>query len=190
MIIRKATIDDAIAITDHLFIAMDKILYDFIGQNDSEVAKKFLLHFVKETQNQYSWQNCFVGEYNNKVISAINIYDGANLEILRAPIIKFVRRNYNEYFNPEDETQSGEYYLDSFGVDADFRGRGFGRLMLENAIRIYVVEGGKTLGLLVDVENPNAKKLYNKIGFKPVGWKTLAGKTLEHLQITSNPIER
>lgn len=183
MIIRKATVADSSAITKCLFIAMDEILHHFIGQTDSNAATKFLLHFVAQTQNQYSWENCHVGEYNNEVVCAINIYSGADLEILRKPIIDFVRQQYNANFDPENETQTGEFYVDSFGVNPDYQGRGFGSLMLQNAIQRFVTDGNQTLGLLVDVDNPNAKKLYTKMGFKSVGFKTLAGKTLEHLQI-------
>ena len=47
----------------------------------------------------------------------------------------------------------------------------------------YVHRQHKILGLLVDDDNPDAKKLYLKLGFKPAGPKILFGKQLAHLQI-------
>lgn len=183
MVIRKATSSDVSSITRLLFIAMDEILFEFIRQQNANEAQKFLQHFVALPNNQYSWENCFVGEVENKVVCAINIYDGDDLHSLRQPILDYVRKQYNSSFNPEDETQSGEYYIDSFGVDPEQQGRGYGKQMLQNIINILHKEQHKTLGLLVDLENSNAKKLYTKLGFEVVGIKTLAGKTLEHLQI-------
>ncbi len=186
MIIRNAIASDSVAITDLLFIAMDEILYDFILQKNAVEAKKFLHHFVQQVNNQYSWENCFVGEINHVIVCAINIYSGRDLEKLRHPILKFVRENYNRQFNPEDETEDGEYYIDSFGVDPSQQGKGLGKKMLQEVIDVFVVAKNKTLGLLVDIDNPKAKELYLKVGFKMVGVKTLAGKTLEHLQLKSN----
>jgi len=54
--------------------------------------------------------------------------------------------------------------------------------MLRFLINEYVNNRNKTLGLLVDKDNPQAKKLYLRLGFVPVGEKTLAGKSMEHLQ--------
>lgn len=184
MLIRKALQSDAKSISDCLFIAMDDILKTFVESSDPEVAKKFLLQFIEQRQNQYSWENCHVGEFDNEIVCAINIYRGADLQMLRQPVVDFVQKHYNADFSPEYETQIGEYYIDSFGVNPDHQGRGFGSTMLQQMIQKYVIENKQTLGLLVDIDNPNAKKLYSKLGFEPVGFKTLAGKTLEHLQIS------
>jgi predicted GNAT family acetyltransferase len=46
-----------------------------------------------------------------------------------------------------------------------------------------VSKQGKVLGLLVDDDNPKAKKHYERLCFKVVGEKWLMGKHLEHMQI-------
>lgn len=183
MIIRKATINDSDAIATYLMLAMEDIVYKFIGKENYNEAKEFLLHFIEKESNQYSFQNCFVVEDNNEIIAAVNIYDGAELHLLREPIAQYVRTHYNKDFNPEDETQKGELYIDTLGVDPKCQGKGIGSKLLQFLIDEYVTKKNKTLGLLVDVDNPNAKKLYLKLGFKSVGIKTLVGKSLEHLQI-------
>jgi len=58
-----------------------------------------------------------------------------------------------------------------------------GTKLLQFLIQEYVEKQGLTLGLLVDNDNPNAKRLYEKIGFRVVGEKTLVGHAMEHLQI-------
>jgi ribosomal protein S18 acetylase RimI-like enzyme len=184
MIIRKATQADSNFIAPILILAMEGILYKFIGKKDYAAAKDFLLYFIERENNQYSYQNCFVAEDENEIIGVISIYDGADLDVLRNPIIERVRTNFNPNFNPEDETQSGEFYIDSLGVNPNYQGKGIGSKLLQFLIEEFVTKNHHTLGLLVEEENPNAKKLYLKLGFKVVGHKTLVGKNLDHLQIS------
>lgn len=183
MIIRKAVASDAMPIATYLQLAMEDILGEFIGENNPKSTKAFLLHFVQTKDNQYSYENCFVAEEDNKVIAAINIYDGAKLHQLRAPIAVYIRTHFYKDFNPEDETRAGEYYIDSFGVNLEHQGKGIGAKLLQHVIDTYVHQNKQTVGLLVDQDNPNAKRLYLKLGFKPIGVKTLVGKMMVHLQI-------
>lgn len=179
MIIRKAKIENAVKITEHLFLAMEEILYEFIGMKNSQQAKEFLRYFVEKENNQYSYKNCFVAESERGIEGTINIYEGAKLDILRRPITQYIKQHFNLNFSPERETQKGEYYIDSFGVDPESQGRGIGTKMLEFVINRY---DQQTLGLLVDEDNPNAEKLYLNLGFELVGTKVLTGKKMKHLQ--------
>lgn len=181
--IRKATLNDSEIIATYLFLAMEDIVYTFIGEDDPEKARAFLLHFVEKDNNQYSYQNCWVVEDNMTVVAAVNLYNGARLQELRQPVIEYIRSKYNKDLNPEDETEAGEYYIDSLGVNPAQQSKGIGTKLLRSVIDEHVNKHGQTLGLLVDEINPDAKKLYLKLGFKSVGRKVLFGKKMEHLQI-------
>jgi ribosomal protein S18 acetylase RimI-like enzyme len=182
MIIRKARFEDAAHIAPILLLAMEDIVYKFIGRKDFDSAKDFLLYFVEKQNNQYSYQNCFVAEEENEIIGAVNVYDGALLAKLRTPVIEYVRAHFNPDFNPEDETQDGEVYIDALGVDPKYQGKGIGSKLLQFLIQEYGHQKQQPLGLIVDEDNPSAKKLYIKLGFSAVGKKILVGKNLEHLQ--------
>ena len=181
--VRKATLNDAEIIATYLSLPMKDILYKFIGEEDPEKAREFMLHFVGRENNQYSYQNCWVVEDNMKVVAAINLYNGALLSELRQPVIEHLRSKFNNDFSPEDETQAGEYYIDSLGVNPNQQAKGIGTKLLQFVIDEYVNKRSQTLGLLVDEINPNAKKLYLKLGFKSAGARILFGKNMEHLQI-------
>ncbi|HUH29338.1 GNAT family N-acetyltransferase [Gelidibacter sp.] len=185
--IRKAKREDSAAIATYLLLAMEDIVCEFIGQKDANKAKDFLIHFIQQEHNQYSYQNCFVAEDNHHIIAAVNIYDGSRLKELRVPISLYIEENFKTEFNPEDETKPGEFYIDSLGVNPNQQGKGIGATILEFLINYYVTQKGHTIGLLVDEENPGAKKLYLKLGFKPVGQKILVGKRMQHLQIKPEP---
>ncbi|SIR25500.1 GNAT family N-acetyltransferase [Maribacter ulvicola] len=181
MIIRKAKIEDAVKISEHLFLAMEGFLYEFIGMRNSKQAKKFLHYFVEKENNQYSYKNCFVAETDRGIEGTINIYDGAELDKLRKPIVKYISEHFNLHFKPENETQKGEHYIDSFGVDPKSQGRGIGTKMLHFIINRFNLNQ-QTLGLLVDDDNTKAEKLYLNLGFELVDTKVLTGKKMKHLQ--------
>jgi GNAT superfamily N-acetyltransferase len=124
-----------------------------------------------------------VVEDNKEVVAAVNLYDGAGLNELRQPVMEYIRSKFSRDFTLEDETQAGEYYIDSLGVDPNQQNKGIGTRLLQFVIDEYVDKHSHTLGLLVDESNPNAKRLYLKLGFKSAGKKVLFGKNMEHLQI-------
>ncbi len=184
MIIRKAKQTDSKFIAQLLLLAMEDIVFEFIGEKDRQKAFDFMHHFAQRENNQYSYQNCWVLE-TDEVIGVANIYEGGKLKELRKPIEAYIYENHGKEFFPEDETQTGEFYIDSFGVSPKHQGKGIGARILQFLIDEYVVKNEQTIGLLVDEDNPHAKRLYLKLGFQSVGEKVLVGKKMEHLQIKS-----
>ncbi|MBW7867079.1 MAG: GNAT family N-acetyltransferase [Brumimicrobium sp.] len=184
MIIRKAKHDEAYSIAPLLLSAMEGILYDFIGEVNAEKALSFLTELVSEERNQYSYENCWVVEDNQLIIAAACAYDGNMLTELREPVAQKIMLQFHKEFSPEDETDEGEIYIDSIGVSTNYQGKGIGTKLLQFLIDEYVYKQNKTLGLLVEEENPQAKKLYIRLGFQVQGIKLLTGKKLEHLQIS------
>ena len=185
MIIRKALYEDSEAIAALLMLATGKVIYEFIGEKNHQKALDFLLRFVKNTGNQFSFQNCYVAADGDELLGAIVAYDGADLEKLRKPILDYIHERFNPGLQVENETQAGEFYIDSLGVSPAHQGKGIGSKLLEFLICEKVIKERKTLGLLVDKTNPDAKKLYLKLGFKSVTEKKLMGLTLEHLQMAA-----
>lgn len=183
MLIRQAKPDEANTIAPYLLMAMGDISYIFIGEKSPEKATAWLESLISKIGNQYSFENCFVAEGNNKIIGVALVYDGGKLKELREPVAKAIKEMFNRDFNPEEETEAGEYYIDCVAVDPTRRGSGIGSKLLQFLINEYVYQNNETLGLLVDKQNPDAKKLYLKLGFKIIGEKTFAGKKMEHLQL-------
>lgn len=184
MNIRKAIIEDSEAIAALLMLASGEVIYKFIGEEHYGKGKDFLLHFVKSENNQYSFQNCYVAAEEGEIIAAVLVYDGAKLEELRRPVLEYVHQHFDANLNVEDETQAGEFYIDSLGVVTNHQGKGLGSTLLSFLIDEIVDKNGKTLGLLVDKTNPEAKRLYLKLGFQVVEEKQLLGFSLEHLQLS------
>lgn len=181
--IRKAVPSDSSEIASLLLLAMEDIVYEFLGVKDKQAAFDFMLHMVSTDNNQYSYQNVYTVHWDGRIAGAVNIYDGARLQELRKPVAEYITARTSQPFTPEDETQAGEFYIDSIGVHPDWQGKGIGGRLLQYLISEYTEKQDFTLGLLVEKANPAAKRLYEKAGFRKTGEKILAGKEMEHLQV-------
>lgn len=184
MIIRKGTPEDSETIAELMFLAMGEFFYLYINEENVTKAKEFARHFIEQKENQLSYENCLVAVENNQIIASLNIYDGGKLAQLQKPIIDYIRLNYNNEFVLGDETQAGEYYIDTLAIREEFQGNGIGTYILNYAIDKYVNEMNGALGLVVDKDNPKAKELYLKLGFEHTDYRMLAGRSVEHLQRT------
>ena len=184
MLIRKAKPEEADIISRYLLLAMGDIAFKFIGEDSAEKAASWLSSLISKTGNQYSFENCFVAVAENEIIAVALVYNGGDLQQLREPVAQSIKLMFNREFDLEDETEPGEFYIDCVAVSPARQGQGIGSKMFKFLIDEYVYKQGETLGLLVDKENPGAKKLYLKLGFQFVNEKSFAGKQMEHLQFS------
>lgn len=180
--VRNAISEDAPVLAACMLLAMEAIVYGFIGRTDYEAAHRFLTHFASLPHNQYSYTNCRVAiAGDGQVVGAINLYDGAQLHALRQPIVQVIRQQYQPGFIPEAETGPGEVYIDTLGVLPGWQGQGIGRLLLQRVIQEYG-EQQQVLGLLVEADNARAARLYWSMGFRVVTEKMVFGKRMLHMQ--------
>lgn len=136
--------------------------------------------------SQYSYRNTLLAvtpgrEYAGAVVN----YDGAALHSLRRAFISEANRLLDwglKVSDFPDETSPDELYLDSLMVLPKYRRNGIGTKLIE-AVRERGAALGKPVGLLVDFGNPNARRLYTALGFRSVGQRPFAGKTMEHLRL-------
>lgn len=182
MIIRKAYKEDAPQVAKLIFLAMTEIVYQFIGQEDKEESIRFLTKLAEQEGNQFSYTNIFVAEENGSILGQISLYPGEQLKSLRQPVLDLIKKQYNINYLTEDETEAGEIYLDTIAVNPNTQGKGIGKQLIQYIIEEYVNKQKQTLGLLVDKDNPNAKRLYERMGFQKVKDKIVFGKELEHMQ--------
>ncbi|MBS7332738.1 GNAT family N-acetyltransferase [Faecalibacter bovis] len=180
---RKATPNDASIVAQLLMFSMQEIVFDFIGEKNSEKAIEFLTELIKIENNQYSYENTWIYEIDDKIAGTCILYDGALLEILRKPVLDLLASQYNRNINPQDETESGEIYIDNVAIFPEYRGKGIGSEIFQFIIDEFAIKQGKTLGLLVDFNNLRAKKLYESLGFKVVGEKQLMSENHFHMQL-------
>lgn len=180
IIIRPATIDDAetIALAVALAIADEEAVRDYCGDEPRAV----LTEISRADHTQYSWRSALVAESEGRTVGAVVGYDGAKLKELREGTFDVLRRMVGRVPNIPNETEEGEYYLDSVAVIHEFRGLGIGAKLVEAFCDMAFSEGAERVGLIVEAENANASKLYRSLGFVPVGERTFFGHRMFHLQ--------
>ena len=145
---------------------------------------QLMTQLVEREDSQYSYRNTLVAMTENNEIAGVCVsYDGANLHELRQAFIDGAKQTFGrDYSNMEDETTAGELYIDSLCVSNSHRGQGIATKLLRATI-----EKGQRMnlptGLLVDTGNPQAERLYKRIGFTFVGENTWGGHPMRHLQI-------
>lgn len=175
--IRPATPTDASAVAPLMFQAMEEIVYKMIGKDHKEEAIALLKNLFEQEDNQYSYKNAWVYEEEGAVIGSVIAYDGAHLHRLRAPVLALIRSSYGIDIVLEDETTAGELYIDTLSVLPTAQGRGIGSQLVRHLCEVST----QPLGLLVDVNNPEAERLYTRLGFEYANHQELAGGRYKHL---------
>ncbi|MBD1393230.1 GNAT family N-acetyltransferase [Mucilaginibacter glaciei] len=180
--IRPANTLDAPRIAPLILLAMGDLAAKFANSSDTSVQLALFERFIALKGNQYSHQNILVWDEGTGVSGMIMAYDGAELDKLRRPFLQYTRSNQGFTGQPEDETQPGELYIDCLAVDPTQQGKGIAKKLLKDLIAKAAALKQPAVGLLVSKGNDKAKQLYEGMGFKVQGEKTLLGGTHYHLQ--------
>lgn len=152
--------------------------------NGVDKIKELFREMAERDDTQYSYRNSLIAVTDDGTpIGAIVAYDGGRLEELRRPFLERLQEEMDiDPSDVPDETEPGEYYLDSLAVMPEYRGKGVGSKLIAAA-----AERGRSLGLkpglLVAKDNPTARKLYEHIGFRKVGDRPFMGIVMDHLQL-------
>ncbi len=166
----------------------DCCLY-FMGTNYTlDDFEQTMTKLVKSDNSQYSYQNTITALDDDERLCGICVsYDGGKLHQLRKAFVSAMKDNFGRDFsNMEDETTKGELYIDSLAVEEHSRRKGFATALIKATIEKAKTMKMPAVGLLVDQGNPEAEKLYQRIGFEFVNETTWGGHPMKHLQYKIN----
>lgn len=176
--VRPATREDARVIAEAVAMAIgSESAALYCGESYLDVLEEV----ASETGTQYSFENSLIASVGGVPAGAICGYDGALLSPLRDKTLSIIRK-----YNPgirviDDETEAGEFYLDSVGVLPEFRGQGIGHALLEAMTSKAHADGHEHVALIVDQDNPEAERLYARLGFRRVGVRMFFGHVMSHM---------
>ena len=179
VIIRQARKEEASQIAKLFMLAwpVDDIL-ESNGLTYEQLHESITLIAAKE-ETIYSYENTLVAEIDGKVVGAMCAYDGADYQRLKQPIVDSLGPDSG--FAQVKETEEGEFYLDSIGVLSEYRGQGIASRLFEAQCERAASLGHKKVGLIVDVDKPQAEALYKRLGFVYLDDRDFFGHTMKHM---------
>jgi len=177
--IRRAAAGDSRIIAQSVVMAMgEDIAREYCGNDYTDVLDEI----AKMEGTQYSYRNALLAMADDVPAGAIVGYDGGRLNLLRNKTLSVIHKYNPRLSIIEDETEAGEFYLDSIGVLPEFRGCGIGSELLLAMRDTAFSSGHSCVGLLVDSVNRKAERLYVSLGFERVGARMFFGHKMWHLQ--------
>ena len=179
--IRKAVPEDSEVVVLLMINAMEELACKFTGTKNPVDAVPIFQYFFRLPDNQYSYQHTFVYD-DGEIAGSITGYDGALLKKYRETFASYLEhQHYRFKADLEAETQVGEFYIDTVSVLPEKQGLGIGKQLIQTICQHAKALGHTRIALLVDPKNPDAKRLYEKLGFHTADLKQLAGKAYEHM---------
>lgn len=166
---------------------MEELVCIFISSSSANQGVPLFEEFFQQPGNQYSFENTLVFEQDGKIVGSLTAYNGAALAKLRKPFLAKLKDEYGlENFNPGDETEAGELYIDTLSVVPEMQGRGIGTQLIRACIEKAKQLKYPRVGLLVDPKKTSARKLYEKLGFQQIKTRNFMGVDYLHMQIKLN----
>ena len=185
---RPATSDDALDAVPLIFEAIGSIAYVLTGTEVLAEAMSILENFFQEKGNRVSYENTLVIEEaeanagDRRIIGVAISYDGSVARKLDEPLEEAAKlQSGSSAYRIPTEAESDEFYLDTVSVHRNCQGRGVGRWLIEAVCEQGRQLGRNRIGLLVDVTNPDAKRLYERLQFRANKRRELAGQEYFHM---------
>ena len=192
ILLRPATPADAPFIAQNVMAALgNHQVYDLTSADEeTRLVYEKMVPICAKDDVLYSWRNTTIAEANGQPVGILTAYDGTDYHEVKEYTFSLFEGPLDfDADLMQDETQEGEFYLDSLSVLPPYRQQGIGRRLLESGI-----EKARTLEiphvtLLVDPKNPNAKRLYRAVGFREAGEVFAFGEYFQRMKIdTTEPM--
>ena len=168
IVIRAARKADALFIAECFRMAM-------LMEPDAEESRRFAELVCSRDDVLYSARNTIIAEVDGRRAGMLTSYVGSEYAKMRDVTFEILKREMGlEFPGMDDETQPGEYYLDSVALLPEYRGKGLGTQLIRYAMD-EGIKTGLTLTLVVDPANDKARRLYESLGFKEAGTLFLFG---------------
>ena len=186
VVVKKATREQAPEIARLIMMAMtDDCCLHFCGEGYGlEDFHKMMTCLVEREDSQYSYVNTCVACDGNKIVGISVSYDGGKLHVLRQAFLELSKEYIGkDNAGMDDETQSGELYLDSLAVLPEYRRQGIAKRLIMVTKECADELNLPCVGLLVDKTNPVGEAFYASLGFRYVNDSRWGGHEMKHLTL-------
>ena len=182
--IREAQQDDAGQIAPLIDIIYDEMELSELDDVSEPGLEKVITKAYQTDAYLGDKATTVVAEADGQVVGVAFGYPSENEDAINQVLYDLSKRSaeFDQPLVSDSETNSDEWYLDSIAVDPNYQGMGIGSKLLNAVPNMAENDGKAVVGLNVDFENPNAKKLYARKGFKDVGVQMIGDHLYYHMQ--------
>jgi len=169
IVYRTGQIDDCPRLAQFVEIASDGVVeflfHDLIpGQSPVRIVAQNL----SADRDHYTFRDTIVAQSEQKVIGMSLAYPSHFHRISSGMREFFPPDRLKHVENIFTSEVKNSLYLDTLGVDPDFRGKGVGSQLISLTQNKAVEHGMNALSLIVLADNTGAQKLYRRHGFEIV----------------------
>ncbi len=189
---RPAKPSDAKVVSGLLFETFPKKAAYIIGLGSEDRAKKILKDVFPIPGHRLSYECTTNVILSNKVIGAMVAFPGSELGSLNRSLylpilnqykfsgkLKLISRAMPLFFLKE--TMRDEFFLSNLGVRNKYRNQGIGGRMLLYVEGLAKEAGYSKISLIVNLENQNAMRFYDRYGYKVKALNLISNKYVAQL---------
>ena len=171
---KDTTVEQAQAVCDYLENKLDTKVVQLAMHRDEG-------HII-EADNEDMHDSIKVKNYHGHIeMLGLDSKGNSIRRKLDKPMLEHLRRKNIFLDSFEKECFKDEFYIDTVSVSPSFQGRGIAKELFSFAEQKAKELDFKKLSLLVDFENPKAKALYERLGFKDNEILKVSGSNFYHM---------
>jgi ribosomal protein S18 acetylase RimI-like enzyme len=172
-------------IVSEMIYETDTNLFGIFLSKDPSNAKEKLIKLIKAGKNCYGKEHVYVAEDDyGKILGILVAFRGDQIKFIEEATVFKDNMNFVDFFKltfikpvydkiTASTIESDDLYIGNLVVANGLRGQGIGSKIIEQSLKLGSEKNCKRVLLDVIFENVNAKKFYEKIGFKVCGEKRL-----------------
>lgn len=189
---RPAQPDNARQAAQLIFETFPKMATYVIGLGDARRAKKILTEIFAEAGHRFSYQFTELVYQGGEVVGMFIAYPGQGLTKKGWHLAKALLKHYTITEKITlilrslplifiQEAAADEYLLSNLAVKKGQRSQGIGAQILKQVEAQALQAEYRRLALMVDIDNPDARRFYQEHGFKVKALHLEADKRVKHL---------
>lgn len=176
MNIRRATSEDSKQAAILIRQAIKELAEALTGETKEEKILTVLGDFFRSSGNRMSYENTLICEEDGQMAGLVIAYHGKDAEALDEPIAEQLRQKKNDMsIQIDKEAEIEDFYLDTICVASNFRGKGIGTKLIHMVEEVAMEKGYPRISLIVEDVNPDAGRLYNRLGYKKTKMISVSG---------------
>lgn len=171
--IRPAQKKDAKSLAPLIYSAIEDLAEHFTGALSINQAIERLTVLIAKEDNRFSYQYALVIEADGNINGIGSVYPENVIDDLTYKTIELskefswpIDKKREDRLLKDKEAPKGTYYIDHLAINEDYRGKGYATLLIEAMEKRGKDLGHKVVSLLVDHNNPKARALYERLGYR------------------------